>query len=89
MVKFTQKIRTIKTITIIIFFSISGAIGLGKRYNEQYISHFIIDINCTGTEETIWDCPRDNVNVCSSDKTALIICQGIIHELLHCHNPCM
>jgi deleted-in-malignant-brain-tumors protein 1 len=54
-----------------------GAIGLGKRYNEQYISHFIIDINCTGTEETIWDCPRDNVNVCSSDKTALIICQVI------------
>jgi len=66
-------------------YNISGAIaavsrstGLGYMYTSLPVH--IIDINCTGEEETIWDCPQNNLTIddtmCDSGQDALIQCQG-------------
>ena len=54
-----------------------GAISLSSNYySEYYHPTYIYDLNCTGVENSIWDCPYDNIyNYCSRYQDAAVICQ--------------
>ena len=54
-----------------------GAIGSPVVYYFSSLSHNIIDLNCTGTEDTILDCPYNNLTdySCSSASDANIFCE--------------
>ena len=48
-------------------------------YRERYLPLHIIDINCTGEETTIWDCPHNavmNSNCRSYYRDAAVTCAG-------------
>ncbi|XP_019860164.1 PREDICTED: deleted in malignant brain tumors 1 protein-like [Amphimedon queenslandica] len=47
-----------------------------NRYVSFYYPVFIYDLNCTGSENNLWDCPyNDTVRYCSTYSDAAIICQ--------------
>lgn len=51
-----------------------------SRYTETVWPFHIIDLNCTATESTVWECPHNNltdVYTCDSLNDASIICQGL------------
>ena len=49
-------------------------------YGERYLPLHVIDINCTGEEATIWDCPHnavvENSNCRSYYRDAAVTCLG-------------
>ena len=55
-----------------------GAIGSPVVYYHSSLSHNIIDFNCTGNENTVLDCPYNNLTdySCSSSNDANIFCEG-------------
>ena len=58
---------------------ITGAIGPSTvYYYSSTPAHNIVDLNCTGSEGTILDCPYNGVvgYSCSSSKDANIFCEG-------------
>ena len=57
---------------------ISGAIAASGYYNDYSSSFHIIDVNCTGEEDSIWNCSY-NVLInytCPSSDDASLQCQG-------------
>ena len=59
---------------------IKGAIPAGNYYNNNGYPVYIFDLNCTGTEDSIWDCSyNQTTQSCShktySNKDASVICQ--------------
>ena len=59
---------------------ISGAIAGRGSFTESVWPFHIIDLNCTGGERAVWECPRNNlqsVYTCSSSNDASVICQGM------------
>ena len=44
-------------------------------YNHYYHPVHIYDMNCTGTESSIWDCPYDNITQCTTSYDAAVLCQ--------------
>ena len=65
------------------FTTLSGAIATRGSYTEYTWPFHIIDINCTGNERTIWDCPYNklfHVHTCTQAQDASLRCQGILAE---------
>ena len=64
---------------------ISGSIAIGPIYNGYSLPLHIIDLNCTGTEGNIWNCPNNALlsqYSCSSSYTAAIACHGMHYSNL-------
>ena len=58
---------------------IIGAIAIRNRYNQRYKwPYHIIDLNCTGNEQSIWNCSYNGLlnYECPKYYDASIICQG-------------
>ena len=57
----------------------AGAIAGGNVFTESSLPMHIVDINCTGTEQTLLDCPYNSlvgVHVCDTREDASLRCQG-------------
>ena len=71
----------IKTIVLLHFYinkHILGAVGSSTVYDYLYTTqHNILDLNCTGNEDTILDCPYNSLSnyCCSLSKYANIFCE--------------
>ena len=66
--------------TIIIIIFIKGAIPGSGTYISYVWPFGIIDLNCTGEEDSVWNCSYNGTvdyYSCSSNHDASIICQGI------------
>ena len=57
----------------------TGVIATQGFYATNQLSwpFHIIDINCTGSEITIWNCSLNSVSTCSPSQEAAIRCQGL------------
>ena len=45
-------------------------------YYDYYSPTYIYDLNCSGIENNIWDCPyNDNYHYCSYYQDAAVVCQ--------------
>ena len=56
-----------------------GAITGQGIFTESSWPFHIVDLNCTGSEETLFDCPHNNLvglHSCVSTHDASIRCQG-------------
>ena len=58
------------------FLCCAGAIAVLRSYVTTVWPIHIMDINCTGLEESIWDCPFNNGRVCTRMQDASVQCQG-------------
>uniref|UniRef100_A0A1X7U110 Deleted in malignant brain tumors 1 protein n=1 Tax=Amphimedon queenslandica TaxID=400682 RepID=A0A1X7U110_AMPQE len=57
-------------------YSALGSVSVGPlNYNFDY--YHIIDINCTGTESNIQDCPSNNLTTCPTNRDAGVSCNNI------------
>ena len=56
----------------------TGAIPISGYYSTNKWPFGIIDLNCTGNENTIWDCPYNGTHdyTCLWNRDASVICQG-------------
>ena len=65
----------------------AGAIPVEGVYTESSLPMHIIDLNCTGTEQRLIDCPHNSligVHVCGVREDASLRCQGQqTNEFLH------
>lgn len=68
--------------TTLAFFSIlltaTGAIAIHGSYSESILPIFINDLNCTGSEETVWLCPHNaalSPETCNHEHDAAVVCQ--------------
>ena len=58
-----------------------GAIAAEGSYTENSLPMHIIDLNCTGREQRLFDCPHNalvGIHSCGSGYDASIRCQGLI-----------
>ena len=57
---------------------IVGAIAASGYYTDYTLSVHIVDLNCTGEENSIWDCSYNVVMnyTCPSSHDASLQCQG-------------
>ena len=67
------------------FFLNSGSIAVVHRNSESVWPIFANDVNCTGDEESIWDCPQNGIAgyVCNHRQDVSVICYGkacLIHR---------
>ena len=68
--------RYIIIIDQISFNFIIGASALTNAFVEGNWHVHINDLNCTGSEQSIWDCPHNGLNkYCNHYKDASVICQ--------------
>ena len=58
-------------------FNFTGAIVISHYYYyHYYYPVHVHDLNCTGTESSIWDCPYDNIiEYCGYYEDAAVLCQ--------------
>ena len=58
----------------------AGAIPLTGMYTEVLKPIFIKDLNCTGSEESMWECPHNGIKgySCNHWQDASVICQGAL-----------
>ena len=73
--------------TIIIIILFKGAIPGSGTYISYALSFGIIDLNCTGEEDSVWNCSYNGTvdyYTCPSNHDASIICQGIYIIYLMC-----
>lgn len=65
--------------------SLAGASILSTPYSERKWSTVINDLNCTGNESTIWDCPHNSLKdySCSIYDDASLICHRMLAESIH------
>ena len=64
-----------------------GAIAATGRFTEGTLPLHVIDINCTGAEQRVLDCPHNNLvgqHACDHRQDASVRCQGI--SKLKCDN---
>ena len=57
----------------------TGAIAASGYYTDYNWPFGIIDLNCTGNESSIWNCPYNGTSdfySCPSNHDASVICQG-------------
>ena len=56
---------------------IAGSKALNSHYyhyNEHSFPFLIVDLNCTGVEQNIWNCPSNGLLKCPSNVDAAISC---------------
>ena len=67
----------------------TGASALFNRFNEGQWNVHINDLNCTGNEGTIWDCPHNSLDnyTCNHYDDAAVVCQCkyLLNEFIFCH----
>ena len=71
------------TVTLSLLFKYLGAIPASGYYTDYNWPFGIIDLNCTGNESSIWNCPYNGTSdfySCPSNHDASVICQGIYHQ---------
>ena len=56
----------------------AGSIAATGSYTESLKPIFINDLNCTGSEESVWDCPHNGIEgySCNHRQDASVVCQG-------------
>ena len=56
----------------------AGALATRGNYTDDVWPFYIQDLNCTGDEDNIWDCPHNGVSdLCTSARQdASVRCQG-------------
>ena len=67
------------------YFTDAGAIGATGRFTESTLPLHIIDLNCTGTEQRVIDCPQNSLlgqHACDHRQDASVRCQGTILMLI-------
>ena len=60
---------------------ILGAIAGRGTFTESSWPFHIIDVNCSGLEMTLFDCPHNNLidtHTCRSTQDASVRCQGAL-----------
>ena len=58
----------------------AGAVAGRGSYTETIWPFHIIDLNCTGIEVTVWECPHNDLfetYSCASRSDASVRCRGI------------
>ena len=57
---------------------VKGAIAVIGSNSESVWPVYMNDVNCTGVEESIWDCPHNGITGYSCDhlEDASVICHG-------------
>jgi hypothetical protein len=71
---------SIKIIIMLYYCMHAGAIAAKDSYTESSLPMHIIDLNCTGTEQSLMDCPRNTlvgIHTCGSREDASLRCQGL------------
>ena len=73
-------ILTIKSWLYYVHCATSGAIAAQGSYTERVWPSHINDLNCTGNEESVWECPRNGIvgYMCNRYQDASVMCQGMI-----------
>lgn len=58
-------------------FFLLGASAIKNGYNEGTWKIYINDLNCTGTESSLWDCPMNGLKdyYCYHYDDAAVACQ--------------
>ena len=59
---------------------LTGASAMKRLYIERNWDPLIYDLNCTGGEDSIWNCPQNGrkeqlSRTCTNDDDASVICQ--------------
>ena len=59
---------------------LTGASAMKRLYIERNWDPLIYDLNCTGREDSIWNCPQNGrkeqlSQTCTNDDDASVICQ--------------
>ena len=56
----------------------AGSIAATGSYTESSKPVHINDLNCTGSEESVWECPHNGIKgySCNHQQDASVICQG-------------
>ena len=65
-----------------------GASAQSNAYTEGTWYIHINDLNCTGEEESIWDCPQNGLSrySCNHNQDASVICQCKLKQIMSLHN---
>ena len=56
-----------------------GAIPLRGRWTESALDTFLFSLNCSGSEDSVWECAHGSVNdgyTCDGTQDAAVICSG-------------
>ena len=64
---------------ILMYLIYIGAIAASGYYTDHHWPSGVIDVNCTGNESSIWNCPYNGISdfySCPSHHDASVICQG-------------
>ena len=79
-------IKTIVLLHVYINKLIQGAVGSSIVYYSSATKHNILDLNCTGNENTILDCPYNGLSnyYCSLSKDANIFCECESYKIIIC-----
>ena len=70
----------ITNVRVLIFKSNSTGSEVYSGYRERILPAYIMDINCTGEELSVWDCPHNaisNLDCRSYYQDAAVICAGM------------
>ena len=64
-----------------------GSIGAHGSYTESAWPIYINDLNCTGSEESVWECPHNGIEgySCNHRQDASVMCQGTCTNNQHTH----
>ena len=56
----------------------TGAFAFTGRYTESFKSIYINDLNCNGSEESVWECSHNRIEgySCNHRQDASVMCQG-------------
>ena len=85
---FRTKIGVFAILIILLNYYLIGASALTDMFTEGVWYVHIKDLNCTGSESLIWDCPMNGLSQysCNHYDDAAVVCQCKISSLLlfHC-----
>ena len=61
-----------------------GAIAAKGYYTYSGKQHYILDLNCTGNETTVWNCSYNGISgySCPDSNDASVSCQGLNHAFI-------
>ena len=66
----------------------AGSISAQGSYTEGVWPIYINDLNCTGSEESVWECPHNGIEgySCNHYQDASVMCQGT--SCVNCSSKC-